>query len=207
MRAQRIPAPFRAGASRAEARSRGKDSSGAWALGNPYALAIYGHAPLMSSATVDDEYLTFTMDRDFTGCPVGPGWVVTYRDGSTEGSAYAECSGRSVKVWLNTAYQGLALASQFNYVSLAYNKEAAHFYGGSRLVVNGIEVGDFSGVPVTNRWPLLAAAAVNGNVMTLTYEPGPGREFGSVRRRLLHPCPARGRRGNSRVQKLPAAGD
>ncbi|MDE2780620.1 MAG: SwmB domain-containing protein [Chloroflexota bacterium] len=152
-------------------RSRSKSSTGAWAVSNPFVLAIHGQEVPVGSAIVADEYLYVTFDRDVTGCPSGLAWVVRHSDGENLRSAYADqCTARSMRVWLTRARQGLALAGQFDYVSLAYDKSYALYYGGTKLAVNGVEVNSFSGVAVTNRWPLLAGAAVNGNVLTLTYD-------------------------------------
>ena len=134
--------------------------------------------PPPSEVTVHDHVLTLTDDYKITvnldrpiksgtaNCPAVNSWTVRYNDDSAWPYRIT-CHGRSVVLYSRTHNQSPALAKHRT-VTVSYDKTTSDTF---RLrYVDGTDVASFFNSPVTNGYPLLAGASVNGKALTLTYD-------------------------------------
>ena len=147
-----------------------------WRLHTTYSLKlrVNGSAnspPNVSSAALTDDYkITVNFDQPLgsrsTDCPSRAAWTVNYNDDSAW-PYQITCHDRSVVLYSRTHNQSPALAKHRT-VTVSYNSTYHRLFRlRSRF---GVDVASFSNQPVTNAYPLLAGASVNGKVLTLTYD-------------------------------------
>ena len=115
----------------------------------------------VSSAVLTDDYIVTVNFTGVTNCGTKSAWTINY-NGNAARPYRLECRGQSVVLYSRTHNQSPALAK---------HRTVTVSYEGSRLrFADGSVVANFSDVSVTNEYPLLAGASVDGNVLTLTYD-------------------------------------
>jgi len=140
----------------------------------PGADTARAQTPVVSSAVLTDDLIVtvnFTgtlksSESDITNCAPRNAWTIDY-NGDSAWPYWLECRDGAVVLYSRTHNQSPALAKHRT-VTVSYDRSVHTLF---RLrYADGTDVPSFSGVQVTNEYPLLAGASVNGKVLTLTYD-------------------------------------